>query len=155
MISPLVAFSLAAAQACPATHAEAEILALHETARQAHLNGDAALLTAATADRLLLADNGDIRVQSKAEIGQFFAGYFSRVRYREWSDAAPPIVRISPDGRLAWMAVAVKARYSRIDKPAEGEKAFKSSWIATYERNGCAWRMTGIASDVVDTPVSR
>ena len=152
MISPLVAFSLAASPACPAIHAEAEILALHETARQAHLKGDAALLTAGTADQLLLAENGNIRVQSKADVGQFFAGYFNRVRYREWSDVAPPVIRISPDGRLAWMAVAVQARYSRIDKPAESEKGFKSSWIATYERDGCAWRMTGIASDVVDTP---
>jgi len=36
------------------------------------------------------------------------------------------------------------------DKPAEGEKSFKSSWIATYQRERCDWRMTAIASDVVE-----
>ena len=81
---------------------------------------------------------------------QFFTGYFKRVRYREWSDASPPIVAISPDGKLGWMAVAIVAKYTRADKPEEGEKSFKSSWIATYERANCTWRMTGIASSVVN-----
>jgi hypothetical protein len=51
---------------------------------------------------------------------------------------------------MAWMAVAVEAKYTRADKPEEGEKRFKSSWIATYSRDNCVWRMTGIASDVVE-----
>jgi len=58
-------------------------------------------------------------------------------------------VTISPDGQMAWMAVAVEARYTQIDKPAAGEKTFRGSWIATYQRDRCAWRMTGIASNVV------
>ena len=118
--------------------------------RRGHLRGDVALITAATADQLLLAENGALRTQSKAEVAQFFSGYFKRVRYREWRDVSPPVVTVSPDGQMAWMAVAVEARYTRADKPAEAEKSFKSSWIATYARDNCAWRMTGIASDVVD-----
>jgi len=150
MIAVAVAVSLAAPAACPATDAKAELLAIHETTRQAHLRGDAAPIAATTADQLLLAENGVIRRQSKAQVAQFFAGYFQRVRYREWRDASPPVVAVSADGSMAWMAVAVEARYTRADKPAEGEKSFKSSWIATFERQNCAWRMTGIASDVVE-----
>ena len=60
------------------------------------------------------------------------------------------MVTISPDGQMAWMAVEVAAKYTRADKPAEGERSFKSSWIATYARDNCAWRMTGIASEVVE-----
>jgi hypothetical protein len=48
------------------------------------------------------------------------------------------------------MAVEVQARYTRADKSTEGEKTFKSSWIATYQRDKCVWRMTGMASDVAD-----
>ena len=145
-----LAASLAVQAACPATDARAELLSLHEAARQAHLRGDAAPLAAAIGDKLLLAENGGIRVQTKAEVAQFFAGYFNRVRYSEWRDVSPPVVQVSPDGRMGWMAVELEARYSRADKPEEGEKSFKSSWIATYERDNCQWRMTGIASDVVD-----
>ncbi len=150
MLAAAVATLLAAPATCPAPNAKAELLALHEATRQAHLHGDSAPIAAATADQLLLAESGVLRTQSRAQVAQFFAGYFKRVRYREWSDASAPVVAISPDGQMAWMAVAVEARYTRADKPAEAEKSFKSSWIATYARDGCAWRMTGIASDVVD-----
>src|SRR5688500_1610806 len=50
MLAVAVAVSLAAATTCPATDARAELLALHEAARQAHLRGDAAPIAAATAD---------------------------------------------------------------------------------------------------------
>lgn len=149
----MIAIALAvvfAPSICPSTNTEAELLSLHETTRQAHLRGDAALIAATIGDRLLLAENGTLRSQSNAEVAQFFRGYLNRVRYSEWRDVSPPVVVISPDGQMAWMAVEVEAKYTRADKPAEGEKSFKSSWIATYARENCAWRMTGIASDVVE-----
>ena len=148
MIGVALAASLAAQPACPATDLRAELLSLHETTRRAHLLGDAALIAVTTADRLLLADNGAVRIQSNAEVAQFFTGYFKRVRYRQWRDASPPVVAISPDGQMAWMSVEIEAQYTQADKPAEGEKTFKSSWIATYRRDKCAWRMTGMASSV-------
>lgn len=150
MTAVAVALSILGSAACPASDARAELLSLHEAARQAHLQGDPAPIAAATGDQLLLADNGGIRVQSNAEVAEFFTSYFNRIRYREWRDVSPPIVEVSPDGQMAWMAVAVEAHYTRADKPADGEKSFKSSWIATYKRENCAWRMTGIASDVVE-----
>ena len=150
MIAIAVAVSLVVPPACPAINARTELLSLRETTRQAHLRGDAALIAGTISDHLLLAENGAIRVQSNAEVTQFFKGYFKRVRYRQWRDVSPPVVSISPDGEMAWMAVGVEAQYTRPDKPAEGEKTFKSSWIATYQRDKCAWRMTGMASDVAD-----
>lgn len=148
MIPIAIAASLAAST-CPVTDAKAELLALHEKTRQAHLMGDAAPIAQSIDDHLLMADNGTLRTQSNAEVAAFFTGYLKRVRYSEWRDASPPVVTISPDGQMAWMAVAVEAKYTIADKPAEGEKSFKSSWIATYARDNCLWRMTGIASDVV------
>ena len=141
---------LTAASTCPAADARADLIALHETARQAHLRGDASLIAGTIGDQLLMADNGVIRTQSNADVAQFFSSYFKRVRYNAWQDVDPPVVVISPDGQLAWMAVGVAARYTRADKPEDGEKSFKSSWIATYARDDCRWRMTGIASDVVE-----
>lgn len=70
-------------------------------------------------------------------------------RRRAIAAGRPPVVAISPDGQMAWMAVEVEAQYTQTAKPAEGEKTFKSSWIATYQRDKCAWRMTGMASNVV------
>ena len=150
MIALAAALSLGATGACPASEAKAELLSLHEKTRQAHLRGDAAQIAATIGHQLLLAENGVIRRQSNAEVAQFFTSYLKRVSYSLWRDVSPPVVVISPDGKMAWMAVAVEAKYRRTDKPAEGEKSFKSSWIATYERDGCVWRMTGMASDLVE-----
>src|SRR5688572_27719442 len=142
MLALAVLASLAAPPLCPATDPRTEVLALHERTREAHLRGDAAPIADTIGDRLLLAENGGIRVQSKAEVAQFFTGYLKRVRYSQWRDVSPPVIEISPDAQMAWMAVAVEARYTRADKPAEGENAFKSSWIATFKRDNCEWRMT-------------
>ena len=150
MLVVATAVLLAAAPACPAADARADLLTLHEITRQGHLRGDAAAIAGTIGDRLLLAENGAIRIQSKAEVAKFFTDYLKRVRYRIWRDVSPPTVVVSPDGQMAWMAVAVEAHYSRADKPAEAEKSFKSSWIATYQRDKCTWRMTGIASDVAE-----
>ena len=130
MFAVLVAASAVAAQACPATDARSELLALHEAARQAHLRGDAAPLAAAIGDKLLFADNGVLRTQTKAEVEQFFTGYFKRVRYREWSDASPPIVAISPDGQPGW-----RSRSSRNARaPTNQKRARKASRAAGSPR---------------------
>ena len=150
MLAVIAALAVAASSTCPPSDARADLLALHESARQAHLQGDAAPLAAAVGDRLLLAEDGVLRTQTKAEVERFFTAYLKRIRYREWRDVSPPVVAVSPDGQMAWMAIALEAKYTSADKPAEGEKSFKSSWIATYQRIGCDWRMTAIASDVVN-----
>jgi hypothetical protein len=130
--------------------AAAGLRAAHETARRAHLEGDAELMAPGMADRMVVVSNGDLSVKPKAEMTAFFKSYFARVKYLEWSDAAPPSISISPDGRMGWMAVKVRARYLERAKPEAGVRSFKSSWIATYQRVGCEWEMTGIASAVVD-----
>jgi hypothetical protein len=130
--------------------AAAELRAVHEAARRAHLEGNADLMAPGTADQFVLVSNGEVAANSKEKMIGFFRSYFSRVKYLEWSDAAPPVIKVSPDGRMGWMAVKVRARYVERAKPEAGEKAFRSSWIATFERVGCAWRMTGNASAVVD-----
>ena len=53
---------------------------------------------------------------------------------------------------MGWMAVELEAIYTSAGAPAPVEKRFKSSWIATYGREGCTWKMTGIASSIVELP---
>ena len=130
--------------------AAAELRAAHEADRRAHLEGKAELMAPGMADQVVLVSNGDLSVNPKEKMIGFFKGYFARVKYLEWSDAAPLVIHVSPDGRMAWMGVKVRARYIDRAKPEAGEKAFKSSWIATYQRVGCAWKMTGNASAVVN-----
>jgi hypothetical protein len=152
--SILVMASLASAQpsaprCSTGEQAAAELRAVHEISRRAHLEGNADLMAPGMADQMALASNGDLSLNPRDKTVGFFKSYFGRVKYLEWSDTAPPVVRVSPDGQMGWLAVKVRARYLERAKPEAGEKAFKSSWIATYERVGCEWKMTGNSSAIV------
>ena len=129
--------------------AAAALRAAHEAARRAHLEGNAELMAPGMAHQMVLVSNGELSVNPREKMISFFKNYFARVKYLEWSDAAPPLIHVSPDGQMGWMAVKVRARYVERAKPEAGEKTFKSSWIATYARVGCEWKMTGNASAVV------
>ena len=96
------------------------------------------------------ASNGNLTTQSCGQVLAFFARYFARARYLEWSDAAPPAISVSPDGTRGWLTVAIRARYVESAKTEAGKRRFRSSWIATYRRIGCKWQMTGIASAVMN-----
>lgn len=155
IVSMLVLASLSAAQppaprCSTGEEAAAGLRAAHETARRAHLEGDAELMAPELADQVVLVSKGDLSVIPRDGLISFFKAYFARVKYLEWSDSEPPRIDVSPDGQMGWMSVKVRARYLERAKPEAGEKAFKSSWIATYRRIGCEWRMTGNASAVVD-----
>ncbi len=139
----------AAGRCSTGEEALAELRAAHEADRRAHLEGNAALMAPRMADQVAVLSNGDLSTNPKEKMIAFFESYFARVKYLEWSDAAPPLINVSPDGQMAWMAVKVRARYLERAKPDSGEKAFKSSWISTYRRVGCAWKMTANSSAVV------
>lgn len=151
MLAPAAAAETGAtgAQACP-VDAAAALLARHEQAREAHLEANADLLEAGADEKVAMAGRGNLDIVTKESIGAFLRKYLAEVRYLEWSDMQPPVVTVSPDGQLGWMAVQVKARYVERAKPEAGEKSFKSSWVATYRRAGCDWKMTGMSSAVVD-----
>jgi hypothetical protein len=150
LLASLASAQPSAARCSTGEAAVAELRAAHEADRRAHLAGDVELMTPGMADQMVLVSNGDLSVNPKDKTKSFFKGYFGRVKYLEWSDAEPPVINVSPDGQMGWMAVKVRARYLDRAKPDAGEKAFKSSWIATYQRVGCQWKMTGNSSAVVN-----
>ena len=106
---------------------KAELLALHEKTRQAHLKGDAVPIAQSIGDHLLMADNGTLRTQSNAEVAAFFTGYLKRVRYSEWRDASPPVVAISPMGKWpGWRS----QWWRNIQAPTSRRRAKKASRAA-------------------------
>jgi len=130
---------------------EQALLDIHDQDRRAHLAGDADLLTSAMADYVWEAGRGGLNRLSRSDLRDRFGAYFATVSYSTWDDLEPPHVWVSPEGTAGWMAVAIEARLSATT--AEGqtrERAFESSWIATYEKVDGRWLMSGIASSVVD-----
>lgn len=127
------------------------LLELHARDRQAHLNGDAELLTAAMADHIWEASRGQLTRLSREDVRQRFAQYFEAVRYSVWDDLVQPHVSVSTDRSVAWMAIHIEAKLAPRD--AAGDvmpRGFDSSWIATYEKHGGMWAMVAIASSVAE-----
>jgi hypothetical protein len=127
----------------------AAILRLHALDRQAHLEGDADVLADGMADHIWDANRGGLTRVGREDVRERFAAYFASVTYSVWDDLTPPHVSVSSDGTSAWMAVRIEARLVSIDEPMT-QRDFESSGIATYEKAEGRWRMTGIASSVVD-----
>lgn len=137
----------------PPTYADLEkekqaLLQLHQRAREAHLKGDAALL-AADASEFLELSRGEMHRVTRDDLREMFTRIFKSRRYHTWDDATPPVVHVSKDGQMAWMAVHITARLTMLE-PETRDRAFQSSWIATYEKQGGKWKMVAISSSVAD-----
>ena len=143
----------AAALSCASEGEEVELRRILENDRAAHLAADAARLTANLADTLIVLDGALITPQTRQEIEVMFRAYFEGASYHEWDDLEDPVIRISTDGSMAWVA-----RRVRVDRTAPRfgggtqRERFESSWTATYERAGGAWKMTSVTSTFARMP---
>lgn len=154
MFKPLLFAIIAVVFTSPTFAADTDtsaLLALHHQAREAHLTGNADLLASGTADHLLVVSRAKIRRQSREELRNFFQQYLAKTNYSMWDDVVPPEVHVSPEGKMAWMAVHIRARA----KQAGEDLDFESAWIATYEKHSGQWRMTTISSSIEDAPKPR
>src|SRR5215207_1912471 len=93
----------------------AELLRLHDLQRTAHLEKRADLLVASFADSLLNISGGALTLRSPAESRARLQSYFDQATFEEWEDLAPPLIRISPDGHMAYVVVQKSVRLIAAD----------------------------------------
>jgi hypothetical protein len=128
-----------------------EILAILRDDRRAHLETDAALLASHLAETLVEVSGGAVHPTPRAEVESLFASLFEGASYEMWEDTAPPVIRLSADSTMAWVARSVRVR--RRAPGLDGEpvlQAFTSAYTATYERLGGEWRMTSVTSTFLE-----
>src|SRR5579864_9478025 len=92
--------------------------------------GEAELLALHQADRV-------------AHFKNRFAEYFQHADFSAWDDLQAPIVRVSEDGQLGWMAVRVRIAYTETNE--KSQKVVNQStmaWMSAYERLGGNWILT-------------
>jgi ketosteroid isomerase-like protein len=125
----------------------AALLAQHESARLAHFDRDVEKLMSGIAPELLYVRDGKITRRTKEQGRAQFTEYFRSAEFSMWDDLEPPVVQVSPDGKIAWMLCRVKVKYVRTSP--DGTKTpteFVCAWLATYEKQGNRWLMTANAS---------
>jgi len=126
---------------------KAELLALHQRDIEAHLQGDVAWLAGRSSDSFFSVDRGEVSFPTAGEREAMFRSYLGATSFTEYRDLREPLVRVSADGSLAWMAVQVKvAGVQRDASGAERPLEFVSAWVMLYEKRGGEWVRAGVAS---------
>jgi hypothetical protein len=123
----------------------AELLRLHDQARTAHLEERVDLMQ--FPESLMQVSRGAVRVESRAQNEERFRAYFDRSTFQEWDDIAPPLIRISPDGRMAYVVVQKRVRLTAPDSvgvPQPEHVVF--AWVEIYEKRDSKWTLTLVAS---------
>src|SRR5271154_182590 len=92
---------------------EAELLAMHQADRRAHFARGVDALLATLPPTFIMARDGKIERFTQAEMRQRFREYFQGATFVAWDDLESPIVHISPDGNMGWMAVRLTIAIDR------------------------------------------
>ena len=132
----------------------AEILRLHERQRAAHLERRADWLVEEWADSLVSVSGGRVSISSADRGRAGFQGYLDASTFQAWDDIVPPRIRISPDGRMAYVVVEKRVHLTTRDSTgrAAAERT-RYAWLSVYEKLDGRWRLAAIAStDRPDTP---
>jgi hypothetical protein len=125
----------------------AELLRLHADARTAHLERRPDLLVASQADSMLSISSGRVSVSDRERTRASFQRYFDESTFQAWDDIVPPRIRISPDGRMAY--VVVEKRVHVTSPGATGApvtERVRYAWLSVYEKRAGKWQMTAIVS---------
>ena len=117
-----------------------EILELHKSAIEAHLNKDVDFLVQDLSDGFVSVSNGEIEYPTGEELRSSFSSYLNNTTFSQYTDLREPIIGFSKDGSLAWSIVQVKVAGTRkMDDETERDLDFTCAWITLYEREGSRW----------------
>lgn len=98
-------------------------------------------------DSLRFVAAGEVTVVTPSENQARMQAYFDRSTFQAWDDIAPPILRISPDGRMAYTIVQKRVRLTAPDstrRPVAEDVVY--AWIEMYEKPDDRWILMAIAS---------
>jgi len=126
---------------------EQELLAVHAADRRAHLARDVDALLLHGGPEIVEVRDGEVHRLTREQVRENFRTYFGKAHFTAWHDLSPPVVSVSPDGRLGWMIVRVHVAYW--ERSPEGVLKTTDevlAWMASYERVGGTWRMTAVTT---------
>ena len=148
--SAAAAMLLAVVAGCAGVDVERETAALNavrELHRKAHFNADAELLVSTWADDFHLIDAGAVTKPPKRESIAGFQDYLSSSSFLAWDDIDPPIVRMSGDGKMAYVIVTKRVMLrprAAADTTRTEESVF--AWLETWEKEEGAWKLKALAT---------
>ena len=125
----------------------AAILDMLERERQAYLADDGEALLELYADEIVVVSRGQVNVISKQQLEDTLVITLNQYDYKDVETLGNPVVRFSPDGRMAWVAVRQRVRRAQqVDEGQEKEGEFVFAGSYTYEKRDDGWVRTSSSS---------
>jgi hypothetical protein len=127
--------------------AKQELLAIHASHRQSHVDTNPGALIANQAETYTYVRDGAIYHSSRAASLEQFEKYFKNATYYEWDNLEAPIVQVSQDASLAWMITRTKVRRTQVDESGQQhEQEFVYAGVMMYEKRDGEWIYTANVS---------
>ncbi len=127
---------------------QAALLAHHEASLQAHRVNNPEWFIRDRAEEYILVSRGEVLRPTSEQTVARFQDYLGRTRFTEYRDLVPPVVRISEDGTMGWIAVQVKVAGVQTQPDGTEEKIDAVwAWVSMYEKHEGRWINTGNASN--------
>ncbi len=123
-----------------------EILRIQELQRSYHFNKDSVSFAESQAADMISVNRGDVSYPTREENIRRYNNYFSSVEFIKWDDSSEPVIRFSPDGKLAYSIVQkeVVLEYEEDGKSVESTTNY--SWVAIYRKGDNGWKIECVAS---------
>lgn len=147
LVSTLGIGVLTAACGNDATDPRAELLALQDTVRRAHLDYDADLFVSLFADTVTITESGETTTLARERAHRRFQAYFDRVTFLSWSDLEPPSVALSASEDLAAVRVRRRVRLGvrdTLERARPESSVF--AWTEIWRRRSDRWRLGSVTS---------
>ena len=124
-----------------------EIMLLHNQQRKYHFEKMAEAFISQFSENFISVDKGEITTPTTEESLNKFKNYFDSVKFLKWDDIAPPVIRFSDDGTMAYEVVNKKVVISyKDDKNKRVKETTVFAWLTIYRRYGNNWKIDCIAS---------
>lgn len=125
----------------------AEITAMHQRTVDAHLRSDVEMLLADEAEAGTNSGRGQLTTTTRQAMRARLGSYLDATRFDRYADTVVPVVAVSEDGSLGWLACEIEARGEQNDGAGRWNPlAFEFSWVELVARDGDRWVRIGNAS---------
>lgn len=122
------------------------LLALNERQREAHFEGNPALMAQGMADTVYTVQRGNISVGTKPDMVKRWEAYFKTVKYSKWDDLQEPLIEISADGTLASMSVKKITVSTLVGDDSGAVDTTYFAWTSEYKKINGDWKIFKVTS---------
>lgn len=128
----------------------AALATAHARVLEAHRRSDVALLLADADERSISSGRGVLRETRREELAARLGPYFATTRFTRYDDVVPPVLAVSADGTMGWLACQIEAAGTQSQASGPPQPvAFGYSWVELYARQSGEWRAIGNASSAL------